>query len=93
LPPEATVGLVGLNDTEDRVIGVVVTVITVDASFVTPLYVALTKIPTVPALLPAMNDIDAPLPLSVPIPLLVRDHEYAMPEGQVTLHVGVAVKG
>jgi hypothetical protein len=66
-------------------------VITVELSLVTPFSVALTKIPTVPTVLPAVNVIEEPLPLIDPIPLFVRDHEYEMPEGHVAVHVGVAV--
>jgi hypothetical protein len=74
--------------------GAVDTVITVDASFVTPLYVALTKTPTVPAKLAASNVTEVPVELvSEPRELLVRVQAYEIPDGHVALHVGVAVKG
>jgi hypothetical protein len=59
---------------------------------VTLLSVALTKSPTVPNVLPAVKFTAEPVPLIVPIAPSVRAHEYVVPEGQVPLHVGVAVK-
>jgi hypothetical protein len=61
---------------------------------VTLLRVALTKIPPVTAVVPAVKV--AVLPLEAPIEpsvVLVRAHTYVIPvAGQVELHVGVAVK-
>jgi hypothetical protein len=51
-PSEATVGIVGLTATEVRVTAVMV--ITVEVILVIPLSVALTKIPMVPAVAPAV---------------------------------------
>jgi hypothetical protein len=55
VPPAATEGEVGFNATEERVAAVVVTVITVWAPLVIPLRVALTNMPTVPAVVPALK--------------------------------------
>jgi hypothetical protein len=61
---------------------------------VAPLSVALTKRPTVPRVLPAVNVTEAPVvELSVPIAPFVRVHEYETPEGQGDVQVGVAVNG
>jgi hypothetical protein len=73
VPPVETVGSAGEIATDVRVIGATVTVITVELSFVTLLSVTLTKMPTVPAVVPAVNVTDAPLPLSEPSAVLVRD--------------------
>jgi hypothetical protein len=91
--PELTVGVVGLIATDSRMMKVVVTVMTVVAPRVVPLRVALTKMPTVPAVLPAVKATEAPTPPSEPSRELLKTHTYVMPEGQVVLHVGVAVKG
>jgi hypothetical protein len=93
VPPDATVGAVGPNVTEVRVLVGTETVITVDAVVVLPPSVALTKIPTVPAVLPAVKVTDRPeLPESEPSALLERDHAYVIPPGHVELQLGVAVK-
>jgi F420-0:gamma-glutamyl ligase len=49
--------------------------------------------PTVPAVVPAVNVSEAPLPLIEPSVVLVSAHAYVMVPGQVELHVGVAVNG
>jgi hypothetical protein len=72
--------------------GVVVTVMTVLAPSIVPLRVAFTKIPTVPEVVPAVKVTVAPLPLSEPNVPLVSAQAYVIVSGQVTLHVGVAVK-
>jgi hypothetical protein len=71
-PLVTIVGVNGLSATEFRD---TVTVIIVDDTTTVPLRVALTKMPTVPVLVPALNVTDEPLPLSVPSVLLVRVHE------------------
>jgi hypothetical protein len=91
VPLAATVGSTGAIATEVRTGSA--TVITVELSFVTLLSVAFTKIPTVPAVVPAVNVTEAPLPVREPSVLLVRDQAYVMVPGQVELHVGLAVKG
>jgi hypothetical protein len=88
VPPVPTAGVNGLSDTEFRA---TVTVITVDAPAVDAPRVALTKMPTVPVLVPALNVTDEPLPVSVPSVLVVRAQRYVMLPGQVLLQVGVAV--
>jgi hypothetical protein len=92
-PPMATVGVSGLTATETRLMGAVVTVITVDASLVVPLSEALTKSPAVPAVVPALKVTVLPLPLRDPSAMLVSDQVYKMVPGQVALHTGVAVNG
>jgi hypothetical protein len=68
-------------------------VINVDFSIVTAFRVALTKIPTVPELLSAVNLTMLPVePFSEPSELEVITHAYVMPElGQAEVHDGVAV--
>jgi hypothetical protein len=84
----ATAGVVGLIATE---FSNTLTVIMVELTKVFAPRVALTKMPTVPVLVPALNVTDEPLPVSVPSVLLVRVHTYVMLPGQVLLQVGVAV--
>jgi hypothetical protein len=49
---------------------------------------------TVPAVVPALNVSDAPVPEMEPSEVLERDQVYEIPEdGQVLLHAGVAVNG
>jgi hypothetical protein len=91
VPVALTVGVSGLTATELST--GVVTVITVFDSTVVPLRVALTKIPPVIAVVPAVNVTEAPVPVSAPRVALVTAHAYVMVPGQVELHVGVAVKG
>jgi hypothetical protein len=70
-----------------------VTVINAGAlCMVTPLSVALTKRPAIPAVLPAVKVTAAPLvALSVPSER-VRVHEYVVPEGHVEVHLRVVAK-
>ena len=91
--PEATVGAAGLIDTDVRMFAAV-TVISVEVIRVVPLSVALTKMPTVPAVLRAAKVVETPLAgLIVPSVVLVGAHAYVMnvvghPD---MLHVGFAV--
>lgn len=73
-------------------IGLAMEIITGELCAVKPLSVALTKRPTVPTVVPAVKFADAPVVMRVPIARFVRDHEYAMLDGQIVLHAGVAVK-
>lgn len=91
-PLVPTVGTVGLSATDERVTGFEVTVIMANVPFVTPLRVALTKRPTVPATVPELKVSVAPLPLRVPRVVLLRAQVYVVPEGYVEVHIGVAVK-
>jgi hypothetical protein len=88
------VGAIGLTDTEFRVlVGVTVTVITVYVPCVVLSRVALTKMPPVMAVVPAVKFTEEPLPMREPSAVFVRAQEYVIPvAGQVALHVGVAVK-
>jgi hypothetical protein len=81
----------GFTTTDERVMGLVVTVMIVLAPSTVPLRVALTKIPTAPEVVPAVKVTVAPLPLSEPRVLLVRAQAYVTVLGHVELHVGVAV--
>ena len=67
------------------------TVITAEEPADFPLSDAFTKIPTVPAEVPALKVSEAPLPVSDPSAVLDSDHTYSMPDGQLALQVGVAV--
>jgi hypothetical protein len=73
--PAATEGAVGPTATELRVTTGAVTVISAEAVSVVPLSVAFTKMPSVPAVLPAVNDSEAPVPLIEPIPVFEMLHE------------------
>jgi hypothetical protein len=72
--PEATEGVVGDNVTEVRELASPETVITVLVPTVVVPSVALTKIPTVPEVVPAVKVTEVPLPLSEPSAMLVRAH-------------------
>jgi hypothetical protein len=74
-PPVPRVAGDGLTATDSRVTDEAAIVISVEVSLVTPLRVAFTKIPTVPAVAPATKLTEAPEPVIVPIVLFVRDHE------------------
>jgi hypothetical protein len=89
-PPPVTVGVKGVMDTEASV--TVVTVITVESPFVVAPSVAFTKMPTVPAVDPALNVSVDPEPERVPRAVLDRLQTYVMLPGHVALHAGVAVK-
>jgi hypothetical protein len=91
VPPWAREAEVGLTDTEVRVDLTAIT--TTELCLVTPLRVALTNSPIFPFLVPAVKVTAAPVvALSVPRVLLVRVHEYVVPDGHVEVHIGVAVK-
>jgi hypothetical protein len=93
--PEASVTDKGLIATETKCQPPVFVMVTIAAALclVFPKRVAFTKIPTVPAVLPAVNVTGEPAEVfSEPIALLVMVHEYEVPDGQVELHVGVATK-
>jgi hypothetical protein len=94
MPPLATVGEVGLTATEVRLLAGFVMVIMAEAVLVDPLSVALTKMPTVPVMLPAVKFTGVPVAaLSEPMAPLVSVHAHMIPDlGHVALHVGVAVK-
>jgi len=76
LSPEFKVGFRGLTATEVSVTtgGVTVTVMTVEASLVVPLRLALTNIPTVPATDPAAKLTELPDPEMEPSELLEIAH-------------------
>ena len=78
VPPEVRLAVPGVIATEVNShppVAVTVTIAT-GLCFVIPLSVALTKSPTVPAVLPAVKVTDAPLlALRLPIRLFVRAHE------------------
>jgi hypothetical protein len=73
-PPNPTVGEAGLKATETRVMVDTVIVITVELSLVTPLSVALTYMPTVPEVVPAMKLTEGPEPVIEPMETLVSAH-------------------
>jgi hypothetical protein len=89
----ATLADCGLIDTPVRTaVPVPATVIIVELPFSVPLSVALTKMPTVPPVLPALNLSVLPLPLSEPSVVLDKAQTNVMPEaGHVELHFKVAV--
>jgi hypothetical protein len=59
----------------------------------TPLKVAFTKTPTLPAVSAAVKVVALPdAGLRLPSAVLVKLHEYVIPDGQVSEHVGVAVR-
>jgi hypothetical protein len=71
--PSPTVDAAGPTATDDKVTdGGAVTVMVVELPVVVPLRVAFTKMPTVPAVLPAVKVIEGPLPLSEPSAELER---------------------
>jgi hypothetical protein len=89
-PSVPIVAVAGLTDTDVRAM----IVITVGAlCLTTPLRVALTKSPTVPAVSPAVNVTPEPEGVRVPIALLLSVHEYTVPEGHVPVHASVVVNG
>jgi hypothetical protein len=90
--PETSMAVVGLTKTEVTV-GTLTVITAGPPSLVFELSVALTKRPTVPAVMPAVKSTELPEPVKDPIAPLERVQEYEMLEGQVTLHVGLAVKG
>jgi hypothetical protein len=93
VPLAATVGASGLNVTEVSVIGTL-TVITVLAPTVVAPRVALTKMPPVTAVEPAVNVTEAPVPVIDPRVALETVHAYVMVPGhEPPVHVGVAVNG
>jgi hypothetical protein len=95
VPPEFTEAVAGLTATEFKVmVGVVVTVITVELDWVTSLRLALTKMPPVAGVFPAVKVTVVPVAgLIEPSLLLVRVHVKVTPEGgQEGLHIAVAVK-
>jgi hypothetical protein len=69
-----TTAVVGLTATETMTAAVIV-IIAGELCTTTPFSVALTKSPTVPMVLPAVNVIDEPLPVSVPFAPFERVHE------------------
>lgn len=95
VPPEVRLAVPGVIATEVNShppVAVTVTIAT-GLCFVIPLSVALTKRPTVPAVLPAVKVSELPdVALTEPLALFVRDHENVVPDGQVAVHVGVAAK-
>ena len=86
-----TDGVGGLSVSPVRVTGVAVTVISVDEPFMVPLRVAFTKMPTVPAVVPALNVAVVVEGVREPSAVLERIHAYVMVPGHVALQVGVAV--
>jgi hypothetical protein len=75
VPPGATDCVVGLKDNDVRVDVEDLTVITVELFSTVPLSVALTKIPTVPAVVPAVNVVEMPVAGVIePKAELVRAH-------------------
>jgi hypothetical protein len=73
--PEATVGAVGLIDTDVKALVDTVTVISVEVIRVVPLSVALTKMAPVTAEVPAVKVVGVPLAeLREPSVVLVRVH-------------------
>jgi hypothetical protein len=93
VPLKGTEGNCGVTDTDFRVMAAAVTVITVEVDTVVTPSVALTYMPTVPAVVTAVNVVVGPAErLIEPNVVLVRAHAYVIPvAGQVALHVGVAV--
>lgn len=94
-PPVDTLTVVGEMAMDVRVVVTtdVVTVITVDAPTVVEPSVALTKIPPVRAVVPAVKvGVAVPEALSEPSALFETVQAYVIVPGQVELQVGVAVK-
>jgi hypothetical protein len=93
LPPAAREAVIGVTATESKVVtGRFMVITTGELCTVTPLSVALTKSPTLPELVPAVNVTEEPWVIfSVPRVLRESAHEYATLEGQDALQVGVAV--